>query len=353
MSNKKFIKVFFGFSILIILSILSINYIVDPLWLFDHSNRLNQKQGSYDERQLKSNYIYYKLKGNFDGILLGSSRATYVNQNDFENMNIFNYSAGAMQPYEYKYYIDFAKKVKGEDLKYIIIASDFFGTKTIDKKLQINPNNYINNTINLNRYSFLLSIDTFKKSISNIRYSIKDRDLYYDREAVKYHQKMPVDENFLKKYIISCEANTKNLSSPDYKYDNEYINILKTIKNENPNSRFIIYTSAVTSDLLVSTIKNGKRWEEYKRWLNELVEVFGEVNHFMTINTVTKNLENYYDDNHLYPSSLKLLANKLSNKQNRDIPEDFGVLLTKENIDEHLENLRKQINEYDLNKALK
>ena len=61
----------------------------------------------------------------------------------------------------------------------------------------------------------------FQKSISNIRYSIKDRDLYYDREAVKYHQKMPVDENFLKKYIISCEANTKNLSSPDYKYDNE------------------------------------------------------------------------------------------------------------------------------------
>ena len=35
---------------------------------------------------------------------------------------------------------------------------------------------------------------------------------------------------------------------------------------------------------------------------------FGEVNHFMTINTITRNLENYYDDNHAYPSVLKLLA---------------------------------------------
>ena len=153
-----------------------------------------------------------------------------------------------------------------------------------------------------------------------------------------------------KKHILSIKANTKHLSNPDYKYDNEYIDILKEIKNNNLNSKFIIYTSAVTSDLLVSIIKNGKRWEDYKRWLHELVEVFGEVNHFMTINSITNNLENYYDDNHAYPWVLKLLANKLSNVDNKNIPEDFGVLLTKDNIDEHLENLRKQIEEYDLNK---
>ena len=125
MSSKKFLKIVLGFSSLIILFIFVLNFIVDPLWLFNHSNKFNQKQGSYDERQLKSNYLYYNLKDNFDGILLGSSRATYVDQNDFENMKIFNYSVGAIQPYEYKYYIDFAKKIKGKELKYIIIASDF------------------------------------------------------------------------------------------------------------------------------------------------------------------------------------------------------------------------------------
>ena len=70
----------------------------------------------------------------------------------------------------------------------------------------------------------------------------------------------------------------------------------------------------------------------------------------MTINTITKNLENYPDDDHAYPHILKLLANRLSNAGNNDVPQDFGVLVTKENINEYLENLRKQIEEYDLSK---
>ena len=41
---------------------------------------------------------------------------------------------------------------------------------------------------------------------------------------------------------------------------------------------------------------------------------------------------------------------KIFNDKSVEVPEDFGVLVTKDNINEHLENLRKQIEEYDLNK---
>ena len=43
---------------------------------------------------------------------------------------------------------------------------------------------------------------------------------------------------------------------------------------------------------------------------------------------------------------------KIFNDKSVEVSEDFGVLVTKDNIDEHLENLRKQIKEYDLNKVL-
>ena len=43
---------------------------------------------------------------------------------------------------------------------------------------------------------------------------------------------------------------------------------------------------------------------------------------------------------------------KIFNDKSVEVPEDFGVLVTKDNIDEHLENLRKQIKEYDLNKSI-
>ena len=350
MKSTKWIKIFFGLSLIGVLFIGGVNYIVDPLWMFDHSNKLNQKQEGFDERQQRTNYIYFKSKGDFDGILLGSSRATFVNQNDFKNMNIFNYSSSSMQPFEYKGYIDFAKKVKGKDLKYIIIASDFYGTN-IPKDIKFeNPEFYIGNTLNF-AYKSIFSIDAISKSIKNIKFSLFGTSMYYDRENIKYQDKVSEADRY-KRYTENIKRHTLELSYPKYEYNNEYINILKTIKNENLNSKFIIYTSAVTSDLLVSIIKNGKRWEDYKRWLHELVEVFGEINHFMSINSITNNLENYPDDDHAYPSVLKLLANKLSNVENKNIPEDFGVLVTKDNIDEHLENLRKQIKEYDLNKIL-
>ena len=41
---------------------------------------------------------------------------------------------------------------------------------------------------------------------------------------------------------------------------------------------------------------------------------------------------------------------RIFNDKSAEVTQDFGVLVTKENINEHLENLRKQIGEYDLSK---
>lgn len=348
MSSKKFLKVVLGLSFFVAILIGGINYIFDPLWMFDHSNKLNQKQEGFDERQQRTNYIYFKSEAKFDGILLGSSRATFVNQNDFVNMNIFNYASSSMQPFEYKGYIDFAKKVKGQDLKYIIIGSDFYGSG-IPKDVKFEkPEFYINNTLNF-AYKSLFSFDVIKKSIKNIIISLFGSSMYYDRENIKYQEKVTEAERY-KRYKENIKRHTLELSNPRYQYNNEYLNILRTIKNENSNSKFIIYTSAVTSDLFVSIIKNGERWEDYKRWLYDLIEVFGEVNHFMDINSITRNLENYPDDDHAYPFVLKLLANKLSNFENKDIPHDFGIILTKDNVEGYLKELEKQIKEYNLKK---
>jgi len=57
-------------------------------------------------------------------------------------------------------------------------------------------------------------------------------------------------------------------------------------------------------------------------------------------------LQNYPDDDHAYPNIVKLIANKLSNTQNSEIPTDFGILLTKENIDSQVIDIKKQINNY-------
>lgn len=348
MKAKKWINILLIISILFILIVIVINYIVDPLWTFSHSNNFNQKQNGFDERQQKTNYIYEKHLNNFDGILLGSSRATLINQNDFEDMNIYNYSVSSMLPYEYKGYIDFAKKIKGEDFKYIIIGSDFFGTNKLKEIKTQDSSYYINNTMTtFYKYKMLVSLELLKKSFTNIKISLFDAKNYYDRNNIHYQNKLSEIER-KKRFDENIKIHTIEFMRSNYTYDNNYINILKQLKNDNPNSKFIIFTSPISADLLVSIIKNGEKINEYERWLKELVDIFGEVNHFMTINSITKNLQNYPDDDHAYPYILKLLANKLSNTKNNNLPEDFGILLTNKNIHEHIENLKKQIENYNL-----
>lgn len=346
MIAKKWIKIFILGVIFTSFFIGVFNFTIDPLWTFSHTNKFNNKQDGFDERQQKTNYIYTRSLDNYDGILLGSSRATFINQKDFTNMNIYNYSSSALLPSEYKGYIDFAKKIKGKDFKYIIIGSDFFGTNELKKKV-FDSEFYVKNTENIfYKYKMLLSIHTFKKSIRSVENSIYQNEQYYDRNNIKYYKRVSEEER-IRRFNRNIKKHTSELSGESYKYNNEYINILKEIKNDNPNTKFIVYTSAITADLLNSIIKNAEREKEYERWLKELVSVFGEVEHFMTINTITKNLQNYPDDDHAYPDVVKLIANKLSNTENSDIPDDFGILLTKDNIDLELIEIKKQIKNFN------
>lgn len=346
MKAKRWINQFILFSFLTILFVGSINYIIDPLWTFSHSNKFNNTQDGFDERQQKSNFIFNNGLKDFNGILLGSSRSTFINQNSFKNMTIYNYAFNAMKPHEYKDYINFAKKIKDKDFEYIIIGLDFFGTNLLTEAKIENPQYYINTTqSSFYKYKMLLSLSTLKKSFKNIKNSFFEINLFYNRNNIKYQSVVSESER-MKKFSMNMISQTSNFSGTKYIYNDEYINILKELKKENPNTKFIIFTSAITSDLLVSILKNEKKINEYERWLKETLEVFAEINHFMTINSITKNLNNYPDADHAYPNIVSLIAKKISEKNSDNIPKDFGILLNKENIDNYVRNLKIEINNY-------
>ena len=346
MNSKKWIKILTVLCVLGVVGVGSVNYIIDPLWSFNHTNQFNKKQQGFDERQQKTNFVNFHKLDSFDGVLLGSSRTTYINQNDFIGMKIYNYASSSMRPFEYKGYIDFFKKKKGTDLKYIIIGSDFYGTG-IPKDIEFKkPEFYIENTQSiLYRYKMLLSIDTLKKSSHNVLGTLLGFPKYYTRDNVKFQPKVSEKER-LERYTKNIIRHTKNLTGIEYSWDSNYETILRQIKSDNPNSKFIVFTSPVTADLLISIIKTGKRLNEYEKWLRLLIDVFGEVHHYMTINSITINSENYPDDDHYYPHIAKLLANKLSGTYNKNIPKDFGIVLNKDNIDKFIKNFKIEVESY-------
>jgi len=346
MSAKQWIKIFLFLSSLILGSIVFINYIIDPLWTFNHANQFNKIQEGFNERQQKSNYIYFNKLNQFDGILLGSSRTTFINQYDFSPIKIYNYAFNSMYPFEYKGYIDFAKRNSSNELKYIIIGLDFFGSNklNIKKTNSYPPEYYFNNTLSfLYRYKMLFLKDTLKKSLSNIKNSLSNHKQHgFSRNNIKYNPKVSETER-VKRYTTNIKRHTQEMSGENYKYNENYINILQQIKIDNPNTKFIIFTSPITANLLVSIINNGDRFQEYERWLKETIDVFGEIHHFMTINTITKNLQNYADDDHYYPFIGTLIAHKIINKKDNNISKDFGILLNNKNIGKFLMQFKDEL----------
>ena len=346
MNNKKWLKTLLITSTIIISFVGIINYMIDPLWCFNHKNILNNKKVAFNEREQKTNYIYFNDKLKFDTILLGSSRTVNINQNDFINMNVYNYAVSAMVPYEYKEYINFTKQIN-PNLKNIIVGIDFFlGTNKLPSAKINYPRKYINNTTSFAyKYKMLFSKNLFNHSIKNIKLNLIENRKPYFNNNIKYWPRKSEKER-IKSYNKWLKKNLYNLSDKNYTYNNNYLKLLQDLKNENKNINFIIFTSPITANLLVSFIKDLDRMDDYQRWLKETISVFGNIHHFMDINTITKNVQNYTDDNHYYPNIGKLIANKISGKPNSDIPDDFGIILNKDNLNEYMQKFKEKIKGY-------
>lgn len=338
MTNKSKVKIWLGLVALLISMVVTLNFVIDPLWIYSHSNSLNNKQPVFNERQQKTNKLFFAGMEQYDAIMLGSSRGAMFNQNDFTGMKLFNYSANNMAPWEYAGWIEVAKKIKGSDFKEIVIAIDFFGTQShLDDQANDPsrlPQSYLDRAKNkLYPYQSMMSLDTAKNAFKGLMKAIRSPGVeYYNRENVKFAEAVSVEQR--NQYIQwNIEDHQKDFGKT-YKYKEDWVNLLKNLKTKNPNTHFTIITTPVSQQWFDAFVQPS-HINDYKRWLKETVEVFGEVHHFMDMNSITKNINNFFDAHHVYQNITQMMAQKSIGLKNNS-PADFGILLTPTNIEGYL-----------------
>lgn len=337
MSNGNFLKIFLFLNIVFLSLIASFIYFIDPFWTFSHSNKFNSIQYGSNEREQKSNLLYFK-ETNYDGLLLGSSRVTFLNQKDFKDINVFNYSFSLAMPEDYSKYIEFAKKQNKKDFEYIIIGLDFFGSnKNVEKN--INPDDVFKNISSFGyKYKLLLSIDSLKVALENFKRSVLHNygGRSYDRENIAYTTK--IDENKVIEVVENTKVEEFIGNIKEYQFNDDLGKIFEQLKIENPNSKFIVFTTPTTKFYL-DKLKELNLYEDYKKWLKTSVNSFDKVVHFMDYNSITTNYPKYFMDyHHIYPEYSELIINKIMNNK-ENIVEDFGKVLTKENLETYLGEL--------------
>ncbi|HWO97522.1 MAG TPA: hypothetical protein VNM45_14540 [Bacillus sp. (in: firmicutes)] len=337
MEDKKYKKwlAAFGVSLLIMVGgVWLTNYLVDPLWFYDHKLSINQIQKPFNERQQKTNWLRFHDE-TYDTLILGSSRMTYVDQYDFIGYDAFNYAVALGSIKEFPKMIEYAEKENGKPFKTIVIGLDFFDTNLHLEGRPAPIDHYIEQ-INepLYQYKNLLSLDTLKISIENIRHSYSGEqypDRSYNRDNVADVEKRELEKT--KKRVYDVLSRYENL---DYEYDETYKQALEKVKAQNPNATIIALTTPITAVRFKTELDSPVVRAGYERWLRESVEVFGSIYHFNDINSITTDLNNYFDTNHFYPHVGRLVAHRVIEYPNPDIPEDFGKLLTKQNIETYL-----------------
>jgi hypothetical protein len=333
----KYLALMLGVIAALLITLAGYNAVVDPLWFFTYANRWNSNQVGFDERQQKTNRARFG-SFDYDGIMLGSSRSTYINQYEFTARRIFNFAVSGMVPAEYPAFVRFATKVHGEPLAEVFIGLDFFSSSRNYNNGASAPERYFSTVEKpFYRAEMLISVDTLRKSRESVANGERNCDCY-DRRNVKYLRRVSSNEH--QELLAKDLAHFRDRVYSNYIYDEGLPKLWRSLRAENPETRFTVFTTPISAALFRELVRAG-RLPDLERWLRDAVDTFGEVTDFMGVNSITIADSRYQDGSHFYPETGDLIARRLS-RTNKSVPNDFGIRVTAENLDAHLVQLRAQ-----------
>lgn len=317
------------------------NYRLDPLWCFGNVNSSNSIAIVIDQRQQKTNLVAFGPAA-YDTLIIGSSRTEPLDANDFAGCKAFNYSLPALFPEEYQEYINYFRKINGKNLRRIYLGLDFFGT--IEDKPVVNrpPKSYFDAVATANnRLNSLLSADPLVKLIKG--YFKKDYYYRYDRRVNVLMPRAMTEmerQQFIKKRLLIFQE--KFYASGAYRYNQRYKSLLAKVAEDNRDIDLQVFTSPVSQPHFELMVRQG-RYPDYEQWLRDAVAVFGSVTNFMTVNSVTADLSNFYDADHLYPAAARHISRRLCGQDGVEIPADFGEVVTRETVESYLSIMRRRV----------
>jgi hypothetical protein len=239
-----------------LLVIAGFNFVMDPFWTFGHKHQFNKIQIGFNDRLMKTNKITFQ-PFTYDTLLVGNSRTTYVDQSEFNQLDVYNYAVNGLGLSKCLEVIRYAKKIKKDEFDTIILGLDYFQTRWDNDSQGIDE--YIHRTEDpLYRLKSVVSLDMSKQSLDNLQASYFTKRLYGytpDNRRNSMDVSLETHETQIQRSLNIIKNRLKNET---YKYNESYLDIIKQIKQDNPNTTFIIYTPPIASPLIQEIVIAGK-----------------------------------------------------------------------------------------------
>lgn len=339
---KKY-KTFFLFYFGCLLSSLSlvavVNIIIDPYQYFftKKISGLNEYKPEYREHEMLSKAAEIKHI-NAETILLGSSRVMMgLNTSNpvfSEPKTVYNLGLPGTNMYESLQYFKHALTFQ-KNIKQVVIGVDFF---MFNKNLE-NLDNFdearLGKTIYLkDLMNTTLSIDTLDASLSTIEANYSGDHLKKTEESTRnkfrrWIEKFLNYEGFYKTYTLS----------------EEQLNYFKTLINlcEKNNIDYYVFISP-THATQYEAIDVAGLWNTFEDWKRAIVHItpvwdFSGYNS-VTTEAISESMINYIDSSHYSPHTGDLVLYKMLGDRVNTVPQDFGVLIDRNNLKPHFQRIK-------------
>jgi len=354
MNYYRWLTITIAFTITFLLIIVFINFYIDTygvrLSLFSINNEVDQIKSikTVNQHIFNPEYIF-RYPNRFDSFIFGSSRIGVIDPGKINAGKFYNMSYPAGLPSEHLSILK-AFLQKGIKIKTVIIGLDDFcftiSPKEHEQQLLtiMHPSVTGRSLSNIFLAFFFRVPNLFE--IANVK-----KLLFYDEgeEKFRFNEKGLHLFWFEKEKEITLSGKALFLTdaiqvSPglfNEQLEDDAFSIIRELisLSEKNNFKLIIFFNPFNSKI---HIKYAKSMLEVKLKLASMIDFYD----FSGLNSVTLNNLNYYEESHYRYLVGDMIVKRIFGDGDINIPRDFGVLVTGENVNEHIAKQKRDLEKY-------
>ncbi|MDJ0702068.1 MAG: hypothetical protein QNJ46_02210 [Leptolyngbyaceae cyanobacterium MO_188.B28] len=292
--------------------------------------------------QIKPKAIFMGSSGVARG--LTPDHEVFSNQEPVYNLGILGANA-----YELKRYFQYA--TNNNNVETAVVSLDFYAFNQLRdvrpgfSDLRLSTKYMIPQDL----FGLYFSFDSL-----NLIFNPDARGLYFatdgtyerhlDKDKIDFIFEVEILEDFSREEDMYWAYELSDMAIDDYR---EMINL-----SNQQGVDIKLFIPPLHSTLFYAAMISG-HWSSYEEWFREVVSV-QPVWDFSGCSSVTTeaigvDMQNFEDPSHYSPEIGKLVLNRMFNYQAESVPDDFGVYVTPDNVDQHLKQVRAQCDQWEEN----
>lgn len=289
---------------------LALHHVADPWWVrgeFDESNRY---QPVVDERRQKAMHVQYAPEAaEADTVLVvGTSRSTYYPADAFGGQKAFNFGLSALAVEDYDEVIRFYAQHRTPP-KRIYAMMDLLGVSKAEAERRVPFSRYIEEmNTPFYRARLALSWDTFTNSLDVLKLNRSEKSRKRERTyyvgAREKHLNIASDDERKKLFEKYFQEEVASRYGTSFRYRDDFPALLKDIKAAAGGAELVVVLTPVHDSLSKRVMELG-RYDDYARWLQEMVAEYGQVYDAFSPTAFTAEEKNFRDSHHAYPEQCR------------------------------------------------